>query len=103
MATRIEMSNADICTFAAAIGIAVINGLHAHLPDHARLSREMINLEQAIGAAARLAGADPLSSELIDVGVKAWGAAMMQADKCINAGQPKVTRDAKGRFRRIEI
>ena len=76
-ATRVdlELSNAEICSMIATIGICCLHGFESHMPEHSTISRKARALEIAIGDVCSLNRHD-LSDRCIDAATHAWGAAM---------------------------
>ena len=71
----LELTNAEICSMVATIGICCLHGFEAHMPEHTAISRKARALEQAIGDVCSLNRAD-LSEKHLDAATQAWGAAM---------------------------
>lgn len=84
MKAEMYLTNEQLCSISAAIGIACLSGFRAHMPEHAALSRRLIALEKAIGGVAGLAG-HKLTEHEINAGVLAWGAAMEKLQEAITA------------------
>jgi hypothetical protein len=77
-ATRVELdlTNAEVCSMVATIGICCLHGFENHLPEHTAISRRTRVLEQAIGDVCGLNRHD-LSAKHIDAATQAWSAAMI--------------------------
>ncbi|MGE0919452.1 hypothetical protein [Trichlorobacter lovleyi] len=71
----LELTNAEVCSMVATIGICCLHGFEDHLPEHAIISRKTRALEQAIGEVCNLNRSD-LSEKHLDAATQAWGAAM---------------------------
>lgn len=83
MKAEMYLTNEQLCSISAAIGIACLSGFRAHMPEHAALSRRLAALEKAIGGVAGLAGYR-LTEREINAGVLAWGTAMEKMDEMLN-------------------
>ena len=71
----LELTNAEVCSMIATIGICCLHGFESHLPEHTAISRKARTLETAIGDVCSLNRAD-LSEKHLEAATQAWGAAM---------------------------
>lgn len=70
-----ELTNAEVCSMVAALGICCLHGFEDHLPEHSVISRKTRALETAIGDVARL-NKDALTQKHLEAVTHAWGAAV---------------------------
>lgn len=70
-----ELTNSEVCSLVAALGICCLHGFEAHLPKHSSISRKVRALEDAIGGVAGLSYRE-LSVAHLDAATHAWGAAV---------------------------
>ncbi len=83
--TRVELklTNAEVCSMIATIGICCLHGFEDHLPEHAIISRKTRALEQAIGEVCNL-NKDDLSFKHLEAATHAWGAAMQTMQQVLS-------------------
>lgn len=79
---EMELTNAEVCSMVAALGICCLYGFEAHLPDHSAISRKVRALEVAIGDVAAL-NRDSLSEKHMDAVQQAWGAALVKLQEVL--------------------
>ena len=71
----IELSDNQVLTLASTIAVCCLIGLEQHLPAHKALSRNIRDVETAIGKLAKLAQGK-LDDKLVEIDTQAWGKAM---------------------------
>lgn len=72
---ELELTDAELCSLVAGLGICCLHAFEAHLPEHKMISRKVRALEVAIGDTAALRR-DDLSEKHLDAITHAWGAAL---------------------------
>jgi len=76
---------AELVTLLSTIVVSMLINVEDQLPAHARLAREVRNVEEAVVRLARL-NAAPLDEGLIQVGVLAWNSAVEAIMAGMSAG-----------------
>ena len=80
-----ELTNAEVCSLVAALGICCLHGFENHLPEHSAISRRVRALEVAIGDVAGL-NYHELSKTHLDAATHAWGAAVQRLQYELSKG-----------------
>ena len=75
-----EIEQSQVVTLLTTLTISMLMTVEEQLPPHARVAREVKNVEAAVIRLAKL-NAEPLEPHLVEVGVLAWNSAIhaMQA------------------------
>lgn len=81
---NLTLTNAEVCSMIATIGICCLHGFEDHLPEHAIISRKTRALEQAIGDVCSL-NRHELSQKHLEAATQAWGAAMRAMQQELSA------------------
>lgn len=80
----LDLTNAEVCSMIATIGICCLHGFEDHLPEHAIISRKTRALEIAIGDVCSL-NRHELSAKHLEAATHAWGAAMQIMQQVLSA------------------
>jgi hypothetical protein len=73
--TMHEIEAPQMITLLSTLTISMLMSVEKQLPEHARMGREIRNVEQAVTRLAKL-NAGPLNDHLVNVGVMAWNSAI---------------------------
>lgn len=73
--TMHEIEHEQMVTLLATLTISMLMSIEAQLPPHARVAREIKNVEQAVVRLAKL-NAKPLDEVLVNIGCVAWNSAI---------------------------
>ena len=94
MATKLTLTQNQLVTLAASIGICTILGLEKTAPAHSLFARKVKKVEDAIADLAKINKQD-LSPEMCELGVAAWDKAMEYVAKHIK-GMVEAKPTSKG-------
>jgi len=80
-----ELENSQVVTLLSALTISMLMSVSEQLPPHATLARRVRGVEESIKSLAQLNGA-PLDSDLVEVGVNCWNAAIHAMQDGLSGG-----------------
>ena len=80
-----EIEHEQMVTLLATLTISMLMSIEAQLPPHARVAREIKNVEQAVVRLAKL-NAKPLDDVLVNIGCVAWNSAISTMQKGLTGG-----------------
>ncbi len=70
-----EIERSKMVTLLATLTMSMLMSVEDQLPKHARMAREIRNVENAVRNLARMVG-KPLDEELVNAGVDGWNSAI---------------------------
>ena len=80
-----EIEHEQMITLLTTLTISMLMSIEAQLPSHARVAREIKNVEQAVIKLAKL-NAKPLDDVLINIGCVAWNRAITSMQEGLQGG-----------------
>lgn len=83
----VDLDDRELVTLTSSIIVCYLEQVRNNIPAHARLSREMADLQDRVVQVASLAKAMPLDADMIQAGVLAWNGMVSALQHSIESGK----------------